>query len=66
LINPVIRGLWLAVIVLTAVLTGSAGGLLAWAGGVNPPLAVLTGASVFSGTVLLALAMLRFATKDGG
>jgi hypothetical protein len=63
--NSSVRGLWLAVILLTAVLTGSAGGLLAWLGGANPPKAILTGASVFSGTVLLSLTMLLFAMGGG-
>lgn len=58
-----VRALWLAITVLTAVLVGVAGGVLAWAGGMNPPTAILTGGSAFAGTVLLVLAMLRFATE---
>jgi len=61
LTNSALRGLWLAITVLAGALTGTAGGLLAWIGGVNPPMAVLTGAGAFSGAVLLILAMLRFA-----
>jgi hypothetical protein len=59
-----LRGLWLAITVLAATLTGAAGGLLAWVGGANPPMSILTGAGAFSGTVLLLLAMLRFAADN--
>jgi hypothetical protein len=60
--NQPLRSLWLAITVLTAVLVGSAGGLLSWAGGMNPPAAILAGAGAFTGTVLLLLAMLHFAS----
>lgn len=63
--DPTVRGLWLAITVLAATLTGTAGGLLAWAGGMNPPAAILTGGATFSGTVLLVITMLRF-TAGGG
>ncbi len=59
------RGLWLAVTVLTALLVGSVGGALAWLSGMNPPSAILTAGGAFAGTVLLLLAMLRFATGTG-
>ena len=59
-----LRGLWLAITMLTATLTGAASGLLAWVGGTNPPMAILTGAAAFSGTVLLVLTMLRFAAGN--
>jgi hypothetical protein len=62
LTDSTVRGLWLAITVLAAVLVGSAGGLLAWAGGMNPPTAVLTGGGAFTGTALLVLTMLRFTT----
>lgn len=55
-----IRSLWLAIITLTAALIGVTGGLLAWAGGLNPPNAILTGGAAFGSTVLLALTVLRF------
>jgi hypothetical protein len=61
--NPTVRGLWLAISVLTAVLVGFAGGLLAWASGLNPPAAVLSGGGSFAGTVLLLLTVLRFAAS---
>ncbi len=60
--NSNARGLWLAITVLSAVLIGTAGGLLAWIGGLNPPTAILTGGGTFAGTVLLVLTMLRFTT----
>jgi hypothetical protein len=61
LTNPTARGLWLAVTVLTAALVGITAGLLAWAGGLNPPTAILTGGAAFGSTVLLVLAVLHFA-----
>ncbi len=61
LTNPTARGLWLAVTVLTAALVGAAAGLLAWAGELNPPTAILTGGAAFGSTVLLVLAVLHFA-----
>jgi hypothetical protein len=59
--NSTARGLWLAIIVLTAVLLGVSGGLLGWVGGLNAPTAVLTGGGAFGGAVMLGLAVLRFA-----
>jgi hypothetical protein len=64
-LNPTVRGLWLAITVLAGTLLGTAGGLLAWTGGMNPPMAILTGAASFSGTVLLVIAMLRFTVGAG-
>lgn len=63
--NSTLRGLWLAIIVIVAALTGAAGGLLAWVGGTTPPMAALTGAGAFGGAVLLFLAMIRFVTGSG-
>ena len=63
--NSTLRGLWLAIVMLAAVLVGAAGGLLAWGGGANPPMAILTGAGTFSGAVLLFLAMFRFVAGGG-
>ncbi|MEU8048095.1 hypothetical protein AB0B71_28610 [Micromonospora echinofusca] len=60
--NPAVRGLWLAIATLTAALVGATAGLLAWAGGLNPPTAVLTGGGAFAGTVLLVLTVIRFTT----
>jgi hypothetical protein len=56
------RGLWLAITVLTASLVGAGGALLAWAGGMNPPTALLTGGGAFMGTVLLVIKVLHFVT----
>lgn len=60
--SSIVRSLWLAIIMLTAMLVGVAGGLLAWIGGLNPPTAILTGGGAFGGTVLLVLTILRFQT----
>jgi hypothetical protein len=57
-----VRGLWLAIAALAALVVGISIGLLAWAGGLNPPTAVLTGIGAFASAVLLFLAVLRFVT----
>ncbi|MEU7935264.1 hypothetical protein [Micromonospora echinofusca] len=59
-----VRGLWLAIAALTAGLVGAAAGLLAWAGGLNPPTAVLTGGGSFAGTMLLILTAIQFTTGE--
>jgi hypothetical protein len=51
---------WIALILIAAVIVGAAAGLLAFAGGANVPTAVLTGGGAFAGTVLLLLALLNF------
>jgi hypothetical protein len=61
LTDATVRGLWLAITALSATLIGIAAGVLSWLGGLNPPTAILTGGGAFGGTVLLALAVLRFA-----
>jgi hypothetical protein len=58
--DPAVRGLWLAITTLAAVIVGAAGGLLGWAGGMNPPTAILTGGGAFAGTILIILTVLRF------
>jgi hypothetical protein len=58
--NSTARGLWLAITVLAAVIVGTAAGLLAWLGGMNPATAILTGGGAFAGTVVLVLTMVRF------
>lgn len=60
LTGSTVRGLWLAIAILAAVLVGAAAGLLSWAGGLNPPNAVLAGGGAFGGAVMLAVALLRF------
>ncbi|MFG1955391.1 hypothetical protein [Micromonospora sp. NPDC048830] len=58
--DPTARGLWLAIATLTAVIVAAGAGLLAWAGGLNPPTAILTGGGAFAGTLLLILTVVRF------
>ncbi len=65
LTNPTARALWLAIAVIAGAVVGTAGGLLGWAGGMNPPTAILTGGGTFAGTVLFILTVLRFATEPG-
>ncbi|SIN35267.1 hypothetical protein [Micromonospora cremea] len=60
--NPTVRGLWLAIATLTAGIVAATAGLLAWAGGMNPPTAILTAGGAFAGTLLLILTAVRFAT----
>ncbi|SCF23296.1 hypothetical protein GA0070558_1689 [Micromonospora haikouensis] len=60
LTDPTARGLWLAIATLTAVIVGATAGLLAWAGGLNPPTAILTAGGAFAGTMLLFLTIVRF------
>ncbi|WP_406733486.1 hypothetical protein [Streptomyces sp. NBC_01794] len=55
-----IRLIWLALMLQLAVVIGVVGGALSWLGGANPAHAVLTGAGVFSGAVLLLLAVAGF------
>ncbi len=61
--DSTVRGLWLTIAVLIGALVGVTAGLLAWAGGMNAPSAVLAGGGAFGGTVLLVLAVLRFAAS---
>lgn len=63
--NSTVRSLWLAITMLAATMVGAASGLLAWAAGANPASAILTAGGGFTGTVLLVLAMLRFAAGAG-
>jgi len=50
----------LACILITALIAALVSGLLSWAGGMNPPTAVLAGAGAFSGSTLLMITALRF------
>jgi hypothetical protein len=54
------RSIWIALILITAVIVGAAGGFLASASGANVATAVLAGAGAFAGTVALLLALLNF------
>jgi len=56
------RSIWLAIILLFAVITGAAGGVLSWLGGLKPAHAVLAAAGTFTGAVLLGLAIGHFLT----
>lgn len=57
-----IRAVWLAIVLLFAVITATASGMLSWLGGMNPANALLAGAGAFAGTVILALAVIHFLT----
>ena len=56
------RALWSAIILLAAVIVGSAGGLLSFAGGLPVPLAIITGGGAFGGTAALLLTLASFLT----
>ncbi|GIJ40505.1 hypothetical protein [Micromonospora andamanensis] len=60
--NPTTRALWLAIATLAASVVAATAGLLAWAGGMNPPTAILTAGGAFAGTILLILTAVRFTT----
>jgi hypothetical protein len=45
-------------------IVGAAAGLLVWAGGDNPSVAVLKGGGAFGATLLVLLAVFHFATTD--
>ena len=51
---------WLAVMVLAAVIVAGASGILAWLGGAKIPIAIITGASAFGGTLALFLLIAGF------
>lgn len=55
---------WAAIILLTAVAVGSLGTVLAIAGDILVPLALLVGASGFAGTVLLCLSLAHFLARE--
>ncbi len=59
---PELRALWLACILITALIVGLVAGVLSWAGGMNAPTAVLTGSGAFSAGALLMLSLVKFAT----
>jgi hypothetical protein len=55
-----LRGAWLGLTLLVAVLAGVTGGILSWLGGINIPQAIIAGAAAFAGTTALILSMARF------
>ncbi|MFB9201453.1 hypothetical protein ACFFV7_09645 [Nonomuraea spiralis] len=57
------RGMWLAIIVVAGVVVAVVAGGLAWIGGVQTALAILTGGAAFSGFTLLALTVATFLTR---
>ncbi|MBP1781808.1 hypothetical protein AB0B62_01410 [Micromonospora chalcea] len=63
--RPSYRGPWMAIIALTATIVGAAGGLLAWAGGANPPNAVLVAGAALGGTAALIFAAFNFHDGPG-
>jgi hypothetical protein len=62
-VNATTRMLWLALMVLFGLLVGAAAGLLEWAGGANPYLAVEHAAGSFAGVLALLLAIYYFVTR---
>ena len=58
------RAVWTAVICLAATIVAAAAGLLSYAGGAKPPVAVLTAGGAFAGTVLLFMAVVHFLSGD--
>ncbi|TKK90438.1 hypothetical protein FDA94_05415 [Herbidospora galbida] len=57
------RLLWLAIILLTAVILGTAAGILAWMGGLPIALAILTGGSTFAGVIVVCLAVAAYLSQ---
>jgi hypothetical protein len=58
--NLATRGIWLAIALLLAVVTGTFGGILAWIGGDNPAHAIIAGAATFAGTATLSILAISF------
>lgn len=58
------RWIWVALMVLAAVIVAGLAGLLAHAGGANIPAAILTGGGAFAGAMLLLLAVAHYAGGD--
>lgn len=58
------RSVWIALILIAAALIGGGAGLLAWAGGANVPMAILTGGGAFGGAIVLLLTLCRYGAGD--
>ncbi|QFU90937.1 hypothetical protein [Amycolatopsis sp. YIM 10] len=59
--DPADQGLlavWISIAVVFSLLAAGVAGLLAWAGGLKPPAAVLTGGGAFLGFMTLGLAII--------
>ncbi|GAA1314574.1 hypothetical protein [Saccharothrix xinjiangensis] len=53
------RALWLALILVLALIVAAIAGVLGWLGGQNPPTALLTAGVAFGGTATLATLLLH-------
>jgi len=58
-----LRGLWLAVFALTALVVGLIAGVLTWAAGAGVLAAIFAGAGGFVGTIVLLLAAAEFVAR---
>lgn len=58
------RAVWIAIALLAGALIGTAAALLSFAGGVPLPLAIVAGGAAVGGTVVLVLALVRYATDS--
>jgi hypothetical protein len=63
-VNTTIRMLWLALMLLFGLVVGVAAGILDWAGGTNPYLAVEHAAASFAGVLALLLAVFYFVAHE--
>jgi hypothetical protein len=59
------RAVWTAIFLLTAALVAAVAGFLAWAGGAEPPHALLTAGGAFGATVLLLIGLAHFLNGSG-
>jgi len=55
-----LRSIWIALILIAAVIVGAGAGLLVYATGAEVATAVLSGGVTFAGTVMLLLALAKF------
>ncbi len=55
-----LRAVWAAIFVLMAALVAAVAGFLAWAGGAEPPHALLTAGGAFGATILLLIALAHY------
>jgi hypothetical protein len=62
-VNTTTRMLWLALMLLFGLVIGVAAGIIDWAGGTNPFLAVEHAAGSFAGVLALLLAIYYFVTR---
>ena len=59
------RGIWTAIIMLTALVTCLVIGTLSWCGGANGPHAVMAAGAAFTGTTLFGFSVFNFLTGRG-